>query len=209
MYLLGLDFGGAPRGLRGGLPDSLLGLGSPLMPFRTGLVFGARPKADSARDDGTEFPESEVALIRRVLTGIRDCEFRLEPGADDLALCTSRGGEAMAMCTPSALAVMGLDVFPLKSLLVLRCMPGRSTLTRSRDGVYPRYHAVGDEGDMPNSPSIRLWENMGFGLCMLPSDPLRRRVAGMPYPASSVFVSSDSISPNNLGRYASWGGGSG
>jgi len=170
--------------------------------------------AESALEDGIEFPESEVALMGRALTGIRDCEFRWDTGGDILAARISGVGETVDTCIPRALAVTGFEVFPSKSLFALRCIPsgrevvGRSVLTPSKDGVRPIYHAVGDEGDIPESSSFRSLGNIGFGLCMLPSEPLRLRGPGMPYPGSGEFVVTDKISPNNRGRNNSFDGGS-
>lgn len=73
---------------------------------------------------------------------------------------------------------------PVKSLLVRRCIDGGrlgmvfSILISSSVGVTPRYHAVGDDGE-----TLREWRsagNIGFGLCMLPSEPRRLRETGIP-----------------------------
>ena len=82
------------------------------MPFGCPLLIEVRPNAEFALEDRTEFPESEVALIRRLLTGIRDCEFRWDPDGVLLAAGASRSGETVATCIPSALAVAGFEVFP-------------------------------------------------------------------------------------------------
>ena len=73
---------------------------------------------------------------------------------------------------------------PAKSLRVLRCILGGrlgitfSILISSSVGVTPRYHAEGDDGDTLRGR--RSSGNMGFGLCMLPSEPRRRRGPGIP-----------------------------
>lgn len=56
-----------------------------------------------------------------------------------------------------------------------------SVLISSKVGVTPKYHADGDEGVFPAACRSCSWGNMGLGLCMLPSDPLRRwRPVGIP-----------------------------
>jgi hypothetical protein len=70
-------------------------------------------------------------------------------------------------------------------------------LIASNDGVYPRYQAVGDDGDIPEFNSEKVSVNIGFGLCMLPSEPRLRRGDEMPYPGVRELVFSDTISPNN------------
>ena len=86
------------------------------------------------------------------------------------------------------------------SLRDRRCMPkGRAGtgLLRSipsREGVTPMYQAVGDEGE---TLTVRgsSW-NIGFGWCMLPSDPRLRRGTGMPYPGFESPASAFTTSPN-------------
>lgn len=144
--------------------------------------------------------------MRRVLTGMRDCEFRLDVGGDFFGVCDSGAGEIVDTCIPKALEVAGFEVVPLKSLCALRCRPmgleagARSVCTASNDGATPKYHAVGDEGDIPESGSLG---NIGFGLCILPSEPLRLRRAGIPYPGSGELVLTDKTSPNKRGRNGS------
>lgn len=77
---------------------------------------------------------------------------------------------------------------PAKSLRVLRCSFGGrfgiifSILISSNVGVTPRYHADGEDGDTRRVCISS--GNIGLGLCMLPSEPRRRRGPGMPYPTS-------------------------
>jgi hypothetical protein len=63
--------------------------------------------------------------------------------------------------------------------------------------VYPRYHAVGDDGDSPTLKSENVSVNIGCGLCMLPSEPRLRRGDEMPYPGAREEVFSDIISPKS------------
>lgn len=74
-------------------------------------------------------------------------------------------------------------------------------LTASRDGVYPKYQAVGDEGDIPLPFSRLLSRVFVYGRYMLPSEPLRRGYDGIPYPASLTEVSSASNSPKRSRRF--------
>lgn len=146
---------------------------------RDGDLTPALPSAELLRVEGVELPESEVVLSRRVLIGIRDCEFRF----DVLVEAGEEGGEKFA---PYILDVGGNDGTPSKSLRVRRCMfvgrSGRifSALISSNVGAAPRYHAVGEEDDTPGLCRSRSAGNIGLGLCILPSEPLRRRVSGMP-----------------------------
>lgn len=80
------------------------------------------------------------------------------------------------------------DCFPPKSLRDRRWKrwEGEEVFTFSRDGVYPRYQAVGEDGDRPvGGCLIASSTNMGFGACMLPSEPLRVRTAGRPRPSAA------------------------
>ena len=97
----------------------------------------------------------------------------------------------------------GCKVVASWSLLALRCggrvaEPGVVILpyTASIEGVYPRYHAVGDDGEMPEFRSTLPSRNIAFGLCILPSEPRLRCCEGMRNPASRSVVSRASISPN-------------
>ena len=91
---------------------------------------------------------------------------------------------------------------PLKSLLALRCAtcpfkPLRSRLTPSKDGVCPRYQAVGDEGDIADVNPVVFVGNIGFGLCIgEPSDPVLRLARDIPYPVFPTLVAMGRISPN-------------
>ena len=82
----------------------------------------------------------------------------------------------------------GLDGAPEKSLLVLRCkFDGNSgicfsVLISSNVGVAPRYQAAGEDGVASSMGLPCSGGNIGFGLCMLPSEPLRRRLTGIPKP---------------------------
>ena len=120
--------------------------------IRVGL---ALPSAELARADCEELPESDVALIRRVLIGIRDCEFRFEVLAELEVEGGSRGGERLVPCI---LNVGGPEGAPVKSLLVRRCIFGGnsgmdfSVLISSKVGVSPKYQAEGDEGDFSGLP---------------------------------------------------------
>lgn len=145
------------------------------------MLMAYRPNAELALVEAEELPESEAQLWRRVLTGIRDCELRFEVASELSPEAGSIGGDMTAMCVPRELALVGFEGFPAKSLRVLRCALGvilelgELAFTASKFGVYPRYHAVGDEGDSPTLMSEGASKNIGFGLCMLPSDPRRRR----------------------------------
>ena len=144
-----------------------------------------RSAAEFVRVEDAEFPESELILLRRVLTGIRDCEPRLPIPADLVGgLGDSRccGGNGCGVLAGNG----DLIGIPVKSLLVRRCIPGGrlgtvfSILISSNVGMTPRYHAEGDDGE--TSPASRCGSsgNIGFGLLMLPSDPLRLRGTGIP-----------------------------
>jgi len=149
------------------------------------------PNAEPARVDCVEFPESDAVLSRRaVLIGMRDRELRLEVVVELEEDGGSRDGDRL---TPYILDVGGFEGAPEKSLLVLRCrLEGRSgiffsILISSSVGVRPRYHAEGDEGDEGEISGIdcpRSCGNIGLGVCMLPSDPLRRRGPDIPKPRS-------------------------
>ena len=75
---------------------------------------------------------------------------------------------------------------PVKSLFARRCPLCRSPslrfkLTLSREGVFPRYQAVGEDGDIGVGRCDDSFGNMGLGLCIGdPSDPLRRFARGIP-----------------------------
>jgi hypothetical protein len=75
---------------------------------------------------------------------------------------------------------------PLKSLFALRCASCRLAcplfrLILSREGAFPRYQAVGEDGDMGVARCDDSFGNMGFGLCIgEPSEPLRRLARGIP-----------------------------
>ena len=133
--------------------------------------------------DRTELPESDVPLVRRVRTGIRDCELRLECPERSFGGVTSGGGDVVVTCVPKALALDGFAEIPEKSLLVLLCIPRAwadvvlFVCIPSSEGVTPKYQAVGDDGDTLKAMGLLSSGNMGFGLCMLPSEPRRR---GMP-----------------------------
>ena len=111
----------------------------------------------------------------------------------------SRGGERLV---PRVLDVGGLEAgAPVKSLLVRRCMFAGSSgmlpvLISSNVGVAPKYHAEGEDGDLDSR--VRSSGNIGFGLCILPSEPLRRRVVGIPQPKSG-WVGLDAKSSPNKG----------
>ena len=123
--------------------------------IRVGDLNLALPSAELARADCVELPESDVALIRRVLIGIRDCEFRFDVLAELEVEGGSRGGERLV---PYTLNVGGPEGPLVKSLLVRRCMfrgnsgIAFSVLISSKVGVAPRYQAVGDEGDISGRP---------------------------------------------------------
>lgn len=113
--------------------------------------------------------------------------------------CGSRDGDKLV---PYIFDVGGFDGAPEKSLLVLRCrFDGRSgiflsILISSSVGVIPKYHAEGDEGEISGIGRPRSCGNIGFGLCMLPSDPLRRRGPGIPKPGLVWAGLVARISPN-------------
>jgi hypothetical protein len=114
---------------------------------------------------------------------MRDCEFRFDvlPGVPPVG--ASGGGDIVVMCVLSKLVLVGRFMLAI-SLWVLRWADGRVAgllgLIASNDGVYPRYHAVGDDGDIPEFSSEKVSVNIGFGLCMLPSEPRLRRGDEMP-----------------------------
>ena len=89
----------------------------------------------------------------------------------------------------------------VKSLLVLRCIWGRragivfSMRICSRVGVTPRYHAEGD-GDESLLEECSSG-NIGFGLCILPSEPRLRRGPKMPYPKPDWPMAFDVTSPKS------------
>ena len=155
--------------------------------------------------DEVDCPESEVALIRRpALIGIRDWEIRLAVVGDCIGESCSCGGDMMVIVLPWELE-SGATVNELEtiSLLDLRCIPsgragtGLSRSMPSREGVTPIYQAVGDEGDTLLFKSLESSLNIGFGWCMLPSEPLLRRTSGMPYPGSIMPLFAASISPKS------------
>ncbi len=123
--------------------------------IRVGDLNLALPSAELARADCEELPESDVALIRRVLIGIRDWEFRFEVLAELEVEGGSRGGERLVPCI---LNVGGPEGAPVKSLLVRRCKfwgnsgIAFSVLISSKVGVAPKYQADGDEGDISGRP---------------------------------------------------------
>lgn len=82
-------------------------------------------------------------------------------------------------------------------------------LTASRNGVRPRYQAVGVSGENPDAGSTALawwsWPRSrlaGIGLDMLLSEPRRRMCDGIPYPGPCTAVSMVSNSPNSGRRAA-------
>ena len=78
----------------GGLRGALLCLEGGAA-IRVGDLSLALPSAELARADCVELPESDVALNRRVLIGIRDWEFRFEVLAELDVEGGSRGGERL------------------------------------------------------------------------------------------------------------------
>lgn len=201
-------------GLRGFTAD--LGIALPL--FTVANCVECLSSAELVRVDGLELPESEVVLKRRELIGMRDCESRrcgrLFTGVVGRMGLEDWSGEDGASYDEGSGMGIGVDDTggrgnkPAKSLRVLRCILGGrfgiifSILISSRVGVKPRYHADGDDGD-----TRRGWissGNMGFGLCMLPSEPRRRRGPGMPYPTSPGLKLIGKTSPNSGLR---WNGG--
>lgn len=146
---------------------------------------GFRPMAELARVDGVELPESEFRLGRRELTGMRDCESRLyvriDAGDEE---SSGGGGERWESSLAEGLGDDSRGGSPVKSLLVRRCIDGGrlgtvfSVLISSNVGVTPRYQADGDDGEILRG--IRSTGNIGFGLCMLPSEPRLRRGPGIP-----------------------------
>ena len=123
--------------------------------IRVGDLSLALPSAELARADCVELPESDVALIRRVLMGMRDWELRFEVLAELDVEGGSRGGERLV---PYILNVGGPEGAPVKSLLVRRCIFGGnsgiafSVLISSKVGVAPKYQAEGDEGLISGLP---------------------------------------------------------
>lgn len=111
----------------------------------------------------------------------------------------SRDGDRLV---PYILEVGGLEGAPEKSLLVLRCRFAErsgiffSVLISSSVGVMPTYHAEGDEGEISGIGRPRSCGNIGFGPCILPSDPLRWRGPGIPKPGSGWVGLIANISPN-------------
>ena len=138
----------------GGLRAGLLCLDADAA-IRVGDLNLALPSAELARADCVELPESDVALILRVLIGIRDWEFRFEVLAELEVEGGSRGGERLV---PYILNVGGPEGAPVKSLLVRRCILGGnsgialSVLISSNVGVAPKYQAEGDGGDTSGRP---------------------------------------------------------
>ncbi len=118
-------------------------------------------------------------LSRRVMIGIRDWEFRLDS-------CAEVGDDGGDRFDPYILDAGGRLGMPWKSLLVRLCTSNGgsgmsfSALISSSVGAAPWYQAVGEDGDASPIWPQRSSGNIGFGLCMLPSDPLRRCGLGMP-----------------------------
>jgi hypothetical protein len=153
-----------------------------------------RSSAELVRVEGVEFPESELTLNRRATMGMRDCASRRyewtvvgESGAT--GPCGSGGADPAGGDDGSAAGFRidgegGRGRTPAKSLCVRRCIWGGrlgmtfSVLISSRVGVTPRYQAEGDDGETRRGGASS--GNIGLGLCMLPSDPRRRRGPGMP-----------------------------
>lgn len=75
---------------------------------------------------------------------------------------------------------------PLISLVARLCAlclftSRRFKLILSSDGAFPRYQAVGDDGDMGVANCDASRGNIGLGLCIgEPSEPRRRRTCGIP-----------------------------
>ena len=112
-------------GFRTGLETFWADLGTVFVPFDE-VILGPEevPMAEFVLVDRAELPESDVALIRRVLTGIRDCELRLGPAERCVGEVISAAGDIVDACIPKVLAVDGFAELPEKSLRVLRCIPG-------------------------------------------------------------------------------------
>lgn len=154
------------------------GLGMPLNPLGGRTCPECLSKAELVRVEGGELAESEFWLRRRELIGMRDCESRLyvlrEVG-DRGRLWRARLGTGAG----GGVGEGGLGDIPVKSLLVRLCIFGgrwgidRSILMSSNVELTPKYHAEGDGGDLLRR--VRSSGNIGFGLCMLPSEPRRRR----------------------------------
>lgn len=138
--------------------------------------------------------------------GIRDWELRFALGGVT-AWKESCGGDMIVTCVASALDGWGLPKASGISLRDLRCvceLEGRGValfrFIPSNEGVTPKYQAVGDDGEGPWSELAGLSVNIGFGLCMLPSDPRLGLSGGIPYPVlfpPSMLVLTARISPNN------------
>ena len=96
------------------------------------------------------------------------------------------GGFVLCELVVAAELVGVPEGIPVKSLLVrlwITCgSSGRalSCLISSRVGACPRYQADGDDGGGLCANLLRSSGNIGFGLCMLPSEPLRRRDTDIP-----------------------------
>lgn len=78
-----------------------------------------------------------------------------------------------------------------------RAGTGLSRFIPSNDGVTPRYQAVGEDGETLEGGLPRSSANIGFGVCMLPSDPRLRCVPGIPYPGLDGDVVTASTSPKS------------
>lgn len=168
-----------------GLRVFCAGFGIAVGPFLLGMLYpGFRPSAELFLVEGDELPESELRLRRRELTGIRDCESRLYVRVDVGDNGRGRGWTMVEGGIVNLVGEGGPRGAPVKSLLVRRCIDGGrsgsvfSVLISSNVGVTPRYHAEGDDGETLRV--LRSLENIGFGLCMLPSEPRRRRGPGIP-----------------------------
>ena len=84
------------------------GFGNELAPLgATTLGVLYRPRAELALDDD-ECPESEAALSRRVLMGIRDCELRVGVAPEVPPDRASDGGVTVTICGLRELALGGL-----------------------------------------------------------------------------------------------------
>lgn len=114
--------------------------------------------------------------MRRDARGMRDLE--CEPSG--LIADAGFRGDATAMCVLKELATAGFAMPEIPqdvSLLERRWARPRAcepVFTASRDGVYPKYHAVGEEGDTTGPRSARRSMKKGFGLGTLLSEPRRR-----------------------------------
>ena len=131
-----------------------------------------------------------------------------EIGMRDFGVCGLLSGHAWelackgagtAMWESGGFAPTSTDQFPGISLFVLRCVfVFDPVLTDSKNGVRPRYHAVGVNGVTPADGS-KGSRKAGFGLGMIPSEPRRRIVDEVPYPGICGLVSIRSGSPR-VGR---------